>query len=65
MLAATFVLPLGFVNWLPAMHVLDRPDPLGLPEVFQFASPAAALVITSVAALAWRAGVRSYHSTGS
>ncbi|HEY8458054.1 MAG TPA: ABC transporter permease [Actinopolymorphaceae bacterium] len=64
-LAATFAIPLGFVNWLPAMHVLGRPDALGLPEAFQFASPVAAVVISSLAALAWRAGVRSYRSTGS
>ena len=27
----TFVVPLAFVNWLPALYVLGRPDPLGLP----------------------------------
>jgi ABC-2 type transport system permease protein len=64
-LTATFVIPLGFVNWMPALHILDHPDPLGLPEAFQFASPVAALLMVAVAALAWRAGVRSYRSTGS
>jgi ABC-2 type transport system permease protein len=63
--AATFAIPLAFVNWLPSMHILDRPDPLGLPKVFEFASPVAALLLALVAALAWRAGVRSYRSTGS
>jgi ABC-2 type transport system permease protein len=64
-LAATFVIPLGFVNWMPALHILGQADPLGLPKAFQFASPVAALAIALVAALAWRAGVRSYRSTGS
>ena len=62
---ATFVIPLGFVNWMPSMYVLAHPDPLGLPRAFDFASPLAALAISAVAALAWRAGVRSYRSTGS
>ncbi len=28
----TFVLPLAFVNWVPALYVLGRPYPLDLPE---------------------------------
>ncbi|WP_020575770.1 ABC transporter permease [Actinopolymorpha alba] len=63
--AATFAIPLAFVNWMPALHILDRADPLGLPKAFQFASPIAAAAITLVAGLAWRAGIRSYRSTGS
>jgi ABC-2 type transport system permease protein len=63
--AATFVVPLAFVNWLPALHILDHADPLGLPKAFQFASPVAALLIALAAGLAWRLGLRSYRSTGS
>ncbi|ACY98053.1 MULTISPECIES: ABC transporter permease [Thermomonospora] len=61
----TFVIPLVFVNWQPALYVLDRPDPLGLPPLLRFASPAVALALCAVAALAWRAGLRHYRSTGS
>jgi ABC-2 type transport system permease protein len=64
-LLALFAIPLGFVNWMPAMHILGHPDPLGLPKAFQFASPVAALALAAVAALAWRAGIRAYRSTGS
>jgi ABC-2 type transport system permease protein len=63
--AATFVIPLAFVNWFPALHILGHADPLGLPKAFQFGSPVAALAIALVAGLAWRAGIRSYRSTGS
>lgn len=63
--AATFAVPLAFVNWLPALHILDRPDPLGLPEPVRFASPLVAVVMIGVAAVAWRLGVRGYRSTGS
>ncbi|WP_067467483.1 ABC transporter permease [Actinomadura macra] len=61
----TFVVPLAFVNWQPALYVLDRPDPLGLPEAVRFASPAVAVAVCAVAAVAWRAGLRHYRSTGS
>jgi ABC-2 type transport system permease protein len=61
----TFVVPLAFVNWLPALRVLGRPDPLGLPAWVDFASPAVAVLCCALAGLAWRAGLRSYRSTGS
>ncbi|MER5734624.1 ABC transporter permease [Streptomyces sp. NPDC002262] len=60
-----FVVPLAFVNWLPALYVLGRPAPAGVPSWAAFASPPVALVCCAVAGLAWRAGVRSYRSTGS
>jgi viologen exporter family transport system permease protein len=61
----TFIVPLAFVNWYPSLRILDRPDPLGLPEVVQFASPLVAVVLCLVAGAVWRLGLRSYRSTGS
>lgn len=61
----TFVVPLAFVNWLPALHVLGRDDPLRLPGWVDFASPAVAALCCAVAGLVWRAGLRGYQSTGS
>ncbi|WP_031163466.1 ABC transporter permease [Streptosporangium roseum] len=61
----TFVVPLAFVNWQPGLFVLDRQDPFGLPYGLRFAAPLAALLLASVAAFAWRAGIRRYRSTGS
>jgi ABC-2 type transport system permease protein len=61
----TFVVPLAFVNWLPALRILGRDDPLGLPGWLDYASPAAAAAACAVAALGWRAGLRGYRSTGS
>ncbi|MFE5793622.1 ABC transporter permease [Streptomyces sp. NPDC056503] len=60
-----FVIPLAFVNWLPALYVLGHPAPAGVPSWAAFVSPLVALVCCAVAGLAWRAGVRSYRSTGS
>lgn len=61
----TFLVPLAFVNWMPALRVLGKPDPLGLPAVFDYASPVAAALSCAVAAAAWRTGLRAYRSTGS
>ncbi|MFI7414597.1 ABC transporter permease [Streptomyces sp. NPDC049627] len=61
----TFVLPLAFVNWVPAAYLLDRPYPVGMPAWAAFAPPLVAVLISVPAGLAWRAGLRSYRSTGS
>jgi ABC-2 type transport system permease protein len=63
--ALTFLIPIGFVNWYPSLYILDHPDPLGLPQVMQFASPVAAGVLGLLAWWMWRSGVRRYQSTGS
>ncbi|MDN3293711.1 ABC transporter permease [Streptomyces ficellus] len=60
-----YVVPLAFVNWVPALYVLGRDTPAGLPGWAAFASPAVAVVCCAAAGLAWRVGVRSYRSTGS
>ncbi|WP_420377821.1 ABC transporter permease [Streptomyces filamentosus] len=60
-----YVVPLAFVNWLPALYVLGRPAPAGVPSWAAFAPPFVALVCCAVAGLAWRTGVRAYRSTGS
>lgn len=61
----TFVLPLAFVSYYPALYILDRPDPLDLPSWVRLLSPAAAIGLGLVASFAWRQGVRHYQSTGS
>jgi ABC-2 type transport system permease protein len=61
----TFLVPLAFVNWYPALYILDRPDPFGFPGWLQFASPLAAVLLGTLALIAWRTGVRHYTSTGS
>ncbi|MGW7424858.1 ABC transporter permease [Streptomyces sp. NPDC054813] len=61
----TFLLPLAFVNWVPAAYVLGRPYPLRLPEWTAWSPPLVAVVCCALAGLAWRAGLRSYRSTGS
>ncbi|MFF3481785.1 ABC transporter permease [Streptomyces sp. NPDC002701] len=61
----TFVLPLAFVNWLPALYVLGLPYPLDLPQWVAFLPPLVATACCLLSGVAWRAGLRSYRSTGS
>ena len=59
-----YIVPLAFVCYFPALYLLDKPDPLGLPRVLQFASPFVALASAAVAGLVWRFAVRHYRSAG-
>jgi ABC-2 type transport system permease protein len=61
----TFVVPIAFVSYEPALYVLGRPDPLGLPQVVRVLSPLAALAMALLARYGWQQGVRHYQSTGS
>jgi ABC-2 type transport system permease protein len=55
----------GFVAYQPALALLGRADPLGLPVWAGYLSPVVALVAATLAAALWRAGIRHYRSTGS
>ncbi|MGQ0573700.1 MAG: ABC transporter permease [Pseudonocardia sp.] len=60
-----FVVPAAFVAYFPALALLGRPDPLGLPDALRWCAPAVALLVVAVAATVWRFGVRHYQGTGS
>jgi len=60
-----FVVPMAFVSYFPALYVLDKPDPLGFPRAFQFASPLVALTAAVAAGIVWTFAVRRYRSVGS
>jgi viologen exporter family transport system permease protein len=59
-----FVIPMAFVAYLPALYILDKPDPLDLPRWLQFCSPVVAVVACLVAGFVWRFAVRHYRSAG-
>src|SRR4051812_34868449 len=60
-----FSLGFGFVAYYPALVLIGRPDPLGLPTWFSWSSPVVSLLAAAAAGLVWRFGVRHYQSTGS
>jgi ABC-2 type transport system permease protein len=55
----------GFVAYYPALALLGRADPLGLPSWVGWAAPGIAVLAAAGAAAAWRSGIRHYRSTGS
>ena len=55
----------GFVAYYPALTLLGRADPLGLPAWVGWTSPLVALAAAGAACVAWRVAVRHYRSTGS
>jgi ABC-2 type transport system permease protein len=55
----------AFVAYLPALALLGRPDPLGVPGWLQWCSPLVALIAAAIATWCWRSGIRHYRSTGS
>jgi ABC-2 type transport system permease protein len=61
----SFVVPLAFVAYLPALFILDRPNPFGLPQVVELSSPLVAALFFFSARGAWALGVKHYQSTGS
>jgi ABC-2 type transport system permease protein len=59
-----FIVPTAFIAYFPALFILGKPDPLGLPAWLQVSSPLVALLAAGVAALIWRGAVRRYQSAG-
>ena len=61
----TFVIPAAFVAYLPALALLGRSDPLGMPGWVSWSGPPVAAVTALVAGWVWRLGVRHYVGAGS
>lgn len=62
--AFTFVVPAGFVAYLPALVLLDLDGPPGWPSWLGWATPVMALLAWTVAMAGWRAGLRHYTGAG-
>jgi ABC-2 type transport system permease protein len=60
-----FVVPVGFTAYLPAVALLGRTDPLGLPGWLCWCSLPVSLLAMAVALLIWRTGLRRYVGAGS
>jgi ABC-2 type transport system permease protein len=60
----TFVVPAAFTGYLPALAILGRSDPTGLPGWLPWASPLAAVLAAVTAGALWRSGIRHYVGAG-
>ncbi|MCB0215715.1 MAG: ABC-2 family transporter protein [Chloroflexi bacterium] len=60
----TYLLPLAFVSYYPALRLLDKPDPLGLPAAMAWLAVPVCAATLAAGFGAWRLGLRHYQSTG-
>ncbi len=61
----TYLFPIAFTNWYSCLYLLDRTDPFGAPAWFAVLPLPVGAVMVALALTVWRAGVRTYTSTGS
>lgn len=60
-----YVIPAGFITYYPALYLLDKPDPLGMPDWFVLLGTPITVLFCLVTAWGWNQGIRHYRSTGS
>ena len=60
-----WIIPLGFVAYVPSRFLLDIDDPLDLPGWSALMPLPVAVASAAVATIVWRAGIAHYQSTGS
>lgn len=60
----TLIVPAIFLNYYPALYLLDKPDPFGYPAVATFLAPLAGLGLLVFSLAFWRYGIAHYQSTG-
>ncbi|MFN8511227.1 MAG: ABC-2 family transporter protein [Thermomicrobiales bacterium] len=60
-----YVVPLALTSYYPALVILGKPDPLGLPRVLGLLAPVTATTFFIVGLGCWRLGLRHYQGTGS
>jgi ABC-2 type transport system permease protein len=60
----TFVIPLAFVNYFPALTLLGKADPNGAPGILSHIAPAIGPLFLLLTAAFWKFGVKHYQSTG-
>lgn len=60
-----WVIPIGLAIYVPALGVLGRQGPAGLPGWLAWLSAPVAGAFAALGGLAWRAGIRHYVGTGS
>ena len=61
----TYVVPMAFVNYYPALWLLGKPDPMGLPPWTAWLSLPVCGALFAISIAFWHFGVRHYSSTGS
>ena len=61
----TYLIPFVFLNYYPALYLLDKPDPLHFPWFAPFLAPVVAAGFLAAALGFWKMGVNHYQGAGS
>lgn len=60
-----WVVPVGFITYYPSLHLLGKPDPMGMPGWFVLLGPVITTIFCLLVSWGWKQGIRHYRSTGS
>jgi ABC-2 type transport system permease protein len=60
----TFIIPAIFMNYYPALYILDKPDPFGMPGFATWLAPFVGMGVLAISLSFWRFGIAHYQSTG-
>jgi ABC-2 type transport system permease protein len=58
------IVPVIFLNYYPALYLLDKPDPLNMPTFAPLLAPVVRIGLLAAALRFWQLGLRHYASTG-
>jgi len=61
----TYILPAIFLVYYPALWLLNKPDPLGMPAFAPLLSPVVGAGVLALSLAFWQYGIKHYQSTGS
>ncbi len=60
----TYVIPAIFLNYYPALYILDKVDPFNMPSFAPWLSPIVGIGLMLIALSFWKFGIKHYQSTG-
>ncbi|MBN1878210.1 MAG: ABC-2 family transporter protein [Anaerolineae bacterium] len=60
----TYIIPAIFLNYYPALYILDKPDPFHMPAFAPFLCPVVGFGMMTIALTFWNFGIQYYQSTG-
>lgn len=60
----TYLVPVIFMSYFPAVYLLDKPDPFNAPAFVSFIAPLVGIGMFLLAMRFWRFGIKNYQSTG-
>ena len=60
----TYIVPAIFINYYPALYILDKPDPFDMPAGDHWLAPVVGVGMLIAALTFWNFGIQHYQSPG-